>query len=272
MKCQILESKDCIITSKYGLRTINGKKDFHHGIDIVKKGYQLDYIISHSEGMVTQLIDDKENNKGSGSYGNYVKIEHENGYSTLYAHMTKGLLVKKRQKVKKGQLIGYMGDSGDAYGKHLHFEVWKNDSRVDPTEYLSMDFYANDNQTKYKVGDMVEVDGIYVSSTSKIKLKPKILKGKITKIKDKVLNPYLLDNGQLGWANDKCIKLKIHNYLSNNSYKGNSIIDALEQINIDSSYENRSQIAKKNNIENYTGKAEENLKMLNMLKQGLLKS
>ena len=50
--------------------------------------------------------------------------------------MATGLLVKIGEKVCKGQRIGYMSDSGDAYGKHLHFEVWKNNNRIDPTKYL----------------------------------------------------------------------------------------------------------------------------------------
>lgn len=60
-------------------------------------------------------------------------------------------------------------------------------------------------------------------------------------------------------------------YLENSSYKGNSIVDALKQIGVDSSFEHRKKIAERNNIYNYTGTATQNTKLLNLLKQGKLK-
>lgn len=135
MECRVLESKNCRITSAYGQRS----SGFHNGVDIVKYYSELDYIIAHSDGKVIQCKDGLGNMKGSGSYGNYVKIDHGNGYCTLYAHMEKGLKVKNGQTVKKGQRLGYMGNSGDSYGGHLHFEVWENGKRINPTDYLNKD-------------------------------------------------------------------------------------------------------------------------------------
>ena len=170
-----------------------------------------------------------------------------------------------------------MWDSGNAYGKHLHFEVWKNNKRINSLEYINKDFPTNktENKTKYKIGDIVEINGVYISSTSEEKLRPLVTKGEITKILEGVNNPYLLDNGAIGWVNDKVITSEdsqnIIKYLSNQNYNGNSIVDALNQINIDSSYSYRSILAKINNIDNYRGTAEQNLKMLNLLKKGKLK-
>ena len=62
-----------------------------------------------------------------------------------------------------------------------------------------------------------------------------------------------------------------YGYLENSSYKGNSIVDALKQIGIDSSFEHRKKLAEKNNIKNYRGTPEQNTKMLNLLKKGKLK-
>lgn len=59
--------------------------------------------------------------------------------------------------------------------------------------------------TKYKVGDVVNINGVYVSSTSSDKLKPAKTSGKITRIEEGVRNPYLLDNGNIGWVNVGCI-------------------------------------------------------------------
>ena len=134
MKCRVLEKGQCEITQGY--------KPSHHANDIVGGGYTLDYVVAHSDGKIVMLQDGYNNMKGStgnASYGNFVKIDNGNGYSTLYAHMKKGLLVKNGAYVKKGQRLGYMSDSGNAYGGHLHFEVWKNNQRIDPTSYLDAD-------------------------------------------------------------------------------------------------------------------------------------
>lgn len=277
MDCRVLEGKKCTITSNYGWRDLNGdgvKEDYHNGVDIVKEGYQCDYIVAHSDGKVVSCVDGKGNQKGSGSYGNFVKIDHMNGWYTLYGHLQKGLKVKLGDRVKAGQRLGYMGDSGDAYGAHLHFEVWKWNERINPTPYLNADIVVDDIDagTQHKLNDVVTINGVYVSSTSNEKLKPAVTSGTITKIIEGARNPYLLDNGRIGWVNDDCIVNTTVKYLSNYGYKGTSIVDALNQISVDSSYSYRSKLAKANGINNYTGTAEQNTQLLNLLKQGKLKS
>lgn len=131
---RILKNKTNQITKKYG----NG----HTGIDIVgKEG--LPEIIAHSDGTVYAIQDGKDNNikaTGVASYGNYVQIKHANGMYTLYAHLHKGLKVKKGQQVKMGQVLGMEGNSGNSYGVHLHFEVRNKDNYViDPTPYIDAD-------------------------------------------------------------------------------------------------------------------------------------
>ncbi len=140
MDCRVLRSGKCVITSPYGERS----GGFHNGVDLVKEGYQLDYIVAHSDGKVIECRDGLGNMKGSNSYGNYVKIDHGNGYYTLYAHLAKGIKVKKGDTVKEYQTIGYMGDSGNSYGAHLHWEVWKNGARINPTPYLNADIIKNE--------------------------------------------------------------------------------------------------------------------------------
>ena len=132
MKTRVLERGYCDITQIYS--------DSHQAVDMVGESRTLDYVVAHSDGRVIFYQDGYDNIKGSVgnlSYGNCIKLDNGNGFATLYAHMQKGLLVKNGDYVKKGQRIGYMWDSGNAYGKHLHFEVWKNDVRINPYEYLN---------------------------------------------------------------------------------------------------------------------------------------
>ena len=118
------------------------KKGKHNGIDLVKYKSQTCGILAHSEGIVTSIVTGKKNDKnatGTASYGNYVKIKHNNGYYTLYAHLDK-VYVKKGAKVKKGQPIGYMGNSGHSFGAHLHFEQRNTlDERINPTDIINAD-------------------------------------------------------------------------------------------------------------------------------------
>ena len=82
------------------------------------------------------VVADVERNEWG--YGNLVVIDHGYGYKTRYAHLQKAA-VRKGQKVKRGQKIGTIGDSGKTTGVHLHYEVLKNDVQVDP-----INFFYND--------------------------------------------------------------------------------------------------------------------------------
>jgi len=73
----------------------------------------------------------------SGGYGNYIIVDHGNGYATLYAHLPNTLpLVRVGQSVTAGELIAWMGDSGNASGVHLHFEVRFRGNIVDPNPFI----------------------------------------------------------------------------------------------------------------------------------------
>ena len=71
----------------------------------------------------------------SSSYGNYVMLYHSDGSSTVYAHMS-SLAVSAGQTVKQGDVIGYVGSTGNSTGPHLHFEVRVNGGTVDPMQYF----------------------------------------------------------------------------------------------------------------------------------------
>ncbi len=132
---RVLKNKENQITQKY-------KKSIHDGVDLVGYKSSLDYIIAYADGKVVALKNDYSTNDRSGnSYGNYVKIKHSNGYFTLYAHLKyNSIPVKIGDEIKKGQIIGYMGNTGHSTGAHLHFEVRnENDQKIDPTPYLEKD-------------------------------------------------------------------------------------------------------------------------------------
>lgn len=121
---------------------------------------------------------------------------------------------------------------------------------------------------KYKIGDTVRFNYVFLTSESKNPLRPYRNIGKITKIEKNARNPYLIGEDQ-GWVNDQVIEGRI-NYLSNPNYVGDSFVNALKQINENTSFENRKRIANLNGIVNYVGSANQNLELLQLLKDGRL--
>jgi murein DD-endopeptidase MepM/ murein hydrolase activator NlpD len=75
---------------------------------------------------------------GLAGYGKTVVIDHGYGYKSLYAHMSK-IAVKPGQRVTRGQIIGYVGNTGISTGPHLHYEVRKNDEPVNPVHFFFQD-------------------------------------------------------------------------------------------------------------------------------------
>ena len=120
------------MTSGYGYRIhpIYKTRKMHYGMDYsAKVGTE---IYATGDGIISKV---KRSKRG---YGNYVKINHGFGYETLYAHMSK-YIVKKGQKVKRGEVIGYVGNSGISTAPHLHYEVRKDNKKINP-----VNFYFND--------------------------------------------------------------------------------------------------------------------------------
>ncbi len=108
------------------INPITGQREHHSGIDISGTGYGSPIYAANNGIIVTK--------KYQSDYGYYITINHNNGYWTLYAHMSRFANVKVGDTVARGQLIGYMGMTGWATGPHLHFELWKkcDHCRVDP--------------------------------------------------------------------------------------------------------------------------------------------
>ena len=116
------------ITSGFGgryhpiLKTIR----MHTGVDLsAPKGTP---VYATADGVVSR-------EKGGSGYGIVVILNHGYSYQTLYAHLSKKV-VKPGQKVKRGELIGYVGNTGLSFGSHLHYEVIKNGVKVNPVHYF----------------------------------------------------------------------------------------------------------------------------------------
>lgn len=141
---RILKNYENQVTQHFG---VNG----HSGMDIVGKGGKIDDVIAHEDGIVIMCQKGRVNNVnalGNESYGNFIKIKHGN-YFTLYAHLDR-VDVNLNDKVKKGQVIGRMGNTGKSYATHLHFEVFnKYNQRVNPINYIDGDYEI---EKKFDVG------------------------------------------------------------------------------------------------------------------------
>ena len=118
-------------TSPYGYRyhPISGTYTFHSGVDLAAAGGTPIY--ASKSGTVTTAA------YAQYSWGNYVVINHGDGYSTLYAHM-RYYAVSVGEYVNQGDVIGYVGTTGNSTGNHLHFNVYYNGSLQNPFDYVSV--------------------------------------------------------------------------------------------------------------------------------------
>ena len=141
------------ITQKY--KTLS-----HKGVDIgwssVEKNNEIH---ANCKGIVYEIQDNQVNNtksKGKKTWGNYVYIKHPNGMFTRYAHLKIGIPVKVGQEVDENTIVGIMGNSGNSYGRHLHFEVataYSSSKRINPTKYLTMPVYTYENENEPQLYD-----------------------------------------------------------------------------------------------------------------------
>lgn len=125
------------MASGYGYRIhpIYKTRKMHWGMDF-----------SAPEGTAVYATGDgiiKNAKRSKRGYGNQVRIDHGYGYETFYAHLSK-YTVKRNQEVKRGDIIGYVGNSGTSTAPHLHYEVVKDKQRVNPVNYYFNDLTAEE--------------------------------------------------------------------------------------------------------------------------------
>ncbi|MBQ5708492.1 MAG: M23 family metallopeptidase [Anaerotignum sp.] len=118
-----------VITSACGERVnpILGKRENHNGLDIaVAEGTA---VIAVKSGKVTEV-------RTSATYGKLLEYETTDGYTVMYAHLSK-VLVEEGEMVKQGQKVAESGNTGLSTGPHLHYSLWKGEKLLDPMDYLS---------------------------------------------------------------------------------------------------------------------------------------
>ena len=126
------------MASGYGYRTdpFTKKRRFHYGMDFsARKGTP---IYATGNGVVKRA-----DNRSSG-YGKHIRIDHGFGYISLYAHLSK-YNVRRGQRVKRGDIIGYVGNTGRSVGPHLHYEIFKDKKKINPLNF----YYGNLSQKEF---------------------------------------------------------------------------------------------------------------------------
>ena len=247
MVTHVLESMNEIITNEYNTD--------HKAIDIVASDRSETNIIALESGTVTTVVNNikstNHKSKGLDTYGNYVKIKQKNGKTALYAHMKYGSIkVNKGQYIEKGTVIGTIGETGNAYGKHLHLEI-QTSNNVKENPIISLNAQVDNTSVTEKQTKNIPTSQNSIQNNNHTKHTPKIEET----IKQENISSSNTSN----------------EYLNAKNYKHGSIVDALKSIGINSSYNYRKKLAQANNIKNYHGSYFQNIQMLNLLKQGKLK-
>ena len=144
------------LSSGFGNRRhpVLGYNKMHKGIDFAaRKGTP---IYAAGDGII-------ERANFYGGYGRYIRIRHNSQYKTAYAHLSKfAKKIKKNVKVKQGDIIGYVGNSGRSTGPHLHYEVLFNQKQINPNtlkmpevEVLSKNELVEFNKKKITISDIL---------------------------------------------------------------------------------------------------------------------
>ena len=126
------------MASGYGYRIdpFTKKRRFHYGMDFsARKGTP---IYATGNGTVKRA-----DNRSSG-FGKHIRIDHGFGYVSLYAHLSK-YNVRRGQKVKRGDVIGFVGNTGRSRGPHLHYEILKDNKKINPLNF----YYGNLSQKEF---------------------------------------------------------------------------------------------------------------------------
>lgn len=136
------------VASGYGMRIhpIFKVRKMHTGMDFTAPtGTE---IYASGDGVVVQVVSERR------GYGKHVVIDHGYGYKTRYAHMSK-FNVRKGQKIKRGDVIGFVGSTGTSTAPHLHYEVEKNGKKINPANFYSNDLSPEEYELMLEISSTV---------------------------------------------------------------------------------------------------------------------
>jgi murein DD-endopeptidase MepM/ murein hydrolase activator NlpD len=151
---QPIDNKDLKRTASgwgYRIHPIYKIRKFHYGLDFTAKTGTPIY--ATGDGTIQHTI--SHTSRASQGYGNLIIIDHGYGYRTLYAHMSK-FNVSVGQEVKRGEVIGFVGNTGLSTGPHLHYEVIKNGRKVNPVHYLFHDLTPEEYQRIVEISSKIK--------------------------------------------------------------------------------------------------------------------
>ncbi len=137
------------VASGFGMRMhpVYNVPKMHYGIDFTAKTGTDIYATGN--GKVERV------RKSYSGYGKHIIINHGFGYKTLYAHMH-DFSVRQGQKVKRGDIIGQVGNTGTSTGPHLHYEVIRNNKKIDPTNFFFNDLNYEQYQEMIKISSQIK--------------------------------------------------------------------------------------------------------------------
>ncbi|SMO90158.1 Murein DD-endopeptidase MepM and murein hydrolase activator NlpD, contain LysM domain [Saccharicrinis carchari] len=143
-----LSNKDLKRTASgwgYRIHPIYKTRRFHSGMDFTAPtGTE---IYATGDGTVSKITREKT------GYGNRIEIDHGFGFTTLYAHLS-DFNVRRGQKVKRGEVIGYVGNTGTSTAPHLHYEVHVKNKKVNPSHYYFNDLSAEEYEEMIKISSI----------------------------------------------------------------------------------------------------------------------
>ena len=147
------------VSSPFGWRTLFGKRVYHKGIDLVGTDKTVRAVVGGVVGQSTIITDPKNR---TSEWGNYVRVDGEDGRIYYYCHLSQRL-VSRGDKVSVGDALGIEGSTGKSTGSHLHFEVRENGKSIDPTAILGIkNIVGTVRETKTAVRTNYTVNGLTI--------------------------------------------------------------------------------------------------------------
>jgi len=124
------------VSSPYGERALNGKREFHGGVDVVGLSDKHVCAVVGGYVAVSQIVTDKSN--PTWQWGNYVCVIGDDGRQYYYCHLSRRL-VNNGQRVNVGDHLGIEGNTGYSFGSHCHFEVRESSGTINPAAFLGIE-------------------------------------------------------------------------------------------------------------------------------------